>query len=71
MKPGETIRYACGDCQAVFDLCVAPESEWDEGIPPEVDEADLPELDMTPTICPFCGSGELTMRQDRAVQSGP
>jgi hypothetical protein len=24
MKPGETIRIACGECKIVFDLCVAP-----------------------------------------------
>ena len=30
MKPGETIRIACGDCKIVFDLCVAPTSEWAE-----------------------------------------
>jgi hypothetical protein len=32
MKPGETIRIACGDCQIVFDLCVAPTSEWAEDL---------------------------------------
>ena len=29
MKPAETIRFACGDCQVVFDLCTS-ESEWAE-----------------------------------------
>jgi hypothetical protein len=24
MKPDRTIRFHCGDCQAVFDLCVDP-----------------------------------------------
>jgi hypothetical protein len=27
MKPGESIRYACDECQALFDLCLAP-VEW-------------------------------------------
>jgi hypothetical protein len=57
----ETIRYACGDCQAVFDLCVAPLSEWAE----IVDEDEL--TDFAPTCCPFCGSAELKMMHDRAV----
>lgn len=30
MKPGETMRYACGDCQVFFDVAIALVSEWAE-----------------------------------------
>jgi hypothetical protein len=30
MKPGEAIRYVCDECQVVFDLNLAPTSEWVE-----------------------------------------
>ena len=36
MKEGETIRYRCYECQVVFDLCLAPESEW-----PEIQEHEI------------------------------
>jgi hypothetical protein len=50
MKPAETIRFACGDCQAVFDICLAPKSEWAE----QLDDADFFEaLDLDPSNCPF------------------
>jgi len=60
MKPNETIRFACGECQAVFDLCVAPESEWAEGVP----ENEEPLKEASLTCCPFCGAGshELKIR---------
>jgi hypothetical protein len=61
MKSCETIRFACGDCQAVFDLCLAPTSEWAENI-------DADALDIMPACCPFCGAaaGELKSLHDRA-----
>jgi hypothetical protein len=27
VKVGETVRYSCGDCQVVFDLCVASHAD--------------------------------------------
>jgi hypothetical protein len=61
MKPGETIRYACGDCQIAFDLCLAPFSECADGDMADLDEAE-------PKCCPFCGAGELKPTHDRATQ---
>lgn len=59
MKPGQSVRFACGDCQAVFDLCIAPESEW----------AELPNdqgpLDIAVTACPFCGESNITVHGQR------
>jgi hypothetical protein len=61
MKPGETIRFVCGDCQIVFDLNISPPSEWPE-------QLDLDNLDgIEPTCCPFCGAAELKKLHDRAV----
>ena len=50
MKPGESIRFACGDCQVVFDICVAPTSEWAEALDLEADA----DNEFEPTCCPFC-----------------
>ena len=63
MKPGETIRFACGDCQIVFDLCLAPASERAMEAPEELAGEDL-----DPTCCPFCGAhaaSELKALNDR------
>jgi hypothetical protein len=30
MRPGETVRFACEECQIVFDLHIAPMAEWVE-----------------------------------------
>jgi len=65
MKLGETIRFACGNCQIVFDLNISPPSEWPEQL--ELDHLD----DMEPNCCPFCGAGELKHLHDRAALSGP
>ena len=62
MKPGETIRIACGDCNIVFDLCVAPTSEWAE----DFESATGTINDIEPTCCPFCGARELRSLHDRA-----
>src|ERR1700722_16477676 len=49
MKPLETIRYACGECHIVFDLCLAPFAEWADG--------DMPHpVDHETAAAPFCGS---------------
>jgi hypothetical protein len=65
MTPGETVRFACGDCGIVFDLGVAPVSEWAE----EIDEADFdgPLEAGEPGVCPFCGAAELKPTHDRAA----
>jgi hypothetical protein len=66
MKPGETIRFACEDCQVVFDLCVAPLAEWAE----QIDENDIEGGFQIgePVLCPFCGSSELKATHDSATQ---
>jgi hypothetical protein len=52
MKPGETLRFECGDCQIVFDLSVRPEWEWAETF----EHDDESEIDVgVPIHCPFCG----------------
>jgi len=51
MKPGETIRIACGECKIVFDLCVAPASEWAE----DFNTSTEPVNDIEPTCCPLSG----------------
>jgi hypothetical protein len=63
MIPRETIRYACGECHLVFDLCLAPVEEWVET--PDYDLGDI-----APSNCPFCCSSELSMLHDRAVTRG-
>jgi hypothetical protein len=62
MKPGETIRFACGECDIAFDLRVAPPSEWEEGM--ECDATD----EFEPICSPFCGaqSSKLKRPHDRA-----
>jgi len=61
MNLGETLRFACGDCQVVFDLCLAPASERAEQPEEGVEE------DIDPTCCPFCGSSEIEPTHDRAI----
>ena len=63
MKPNETIRFACGDCQIVFDICVAPGSEWADELEHDIEEVG------EPTVCPFCGAVELKATHDRSNQS--
>jgi ribosomal protein S27AE len=62
MRANEVVRYHCGDCQVVFDLCVdhVRETEVTEGAP--VVEFGVP------TCCPFCGAGELTPQHDTAIR---
>src|SRR5262249_36938730 len=62
MRANEVVRFRCGDCQIVFDLCVDREGETEvvEGAP----VADFGE----PVCCPSCGAGELTPAQDRAIR---
>src|SRR5438874_2802601 len=37
MKPGETIRCTCTDCQIVFELFLAPVADWPEEAEDESD----------------------------------
>lgn len=60
MKPGESVRFACGDCGIVFDLCVAPVAEWPEWM-------DDPPNMFVPSLCSFCGAAELRSVHDTAV----
>ena len=47
MMPGETVRFTCGECNLVFDLCLAPQSEW-----PEIPKAGMEE-EICATCCPI------------------
>ena len=64
MKPAETVRFTCEECQIVFDLCVAPVSEW----PEDYGDDNADGTNSTPTCCPFCGSGEVKAMNDTPVQ---
>ena len=58
MKPGEAIRYACDECQVVFDLALAPISEW-----AELQDADQGSQHIPVHWCPFCGAGLHELRE--------
>ncbi|HWY85750.1 MAG TPA: hypothetical protein VNX28_03445 [Gemmataceae bacterium] len=66
MVPNQPVRFACGECQAVFHITVAPESEWAEWIDPSEYEGN-PDIG-EPTSCPFSGSVEIKAVQDRPTQ---
>ena len=60
MKPGENIRFKCYECLTVFDVCLAPPSEW-----PEADvENDGSKIDLSVNSCPFCGSADVKPAHD-------
>jgi hypothetical protein len=63
MKPNQPIRFHCGDCQAVFDLCV--DSVWAALVAADLGTKtiDTPEA----SCCPFCGAGELKALHDPAI----
>jgi hypothetical protein len=64
MKPGETVRVECGECQIAFDITVAPRDQWPE-LPEEEGEDDT-ECDLMPRAeCPFCGKRELKVQSDQ------
>jgi hypothetical protein len=52
VKPGVTVRFTCGECRVVFDLCLGPASERAE-VDPDVGAG---EEDVRPSCCPFCGA---------------
>jgi hypothetical protein len=63
MKPLETMRFACGECLVVFDLQLAPTSEWAEG------RLDVPgDVELPPDCCLFCGSSEIRALHDRPAR---
>lgn len=56
MKPGETVRFACDECQIVFDLTIAPSSEWVE----QFDDNEHDDVEINPPCrCPFCNLSKL------------
>ena len=60
MKPNETIRFVCQECLVVFDVWLAPPSEW-----PEADlEDDGHPIDTPVYYCPFCGSSDIKQKHD-------
>jgi hypothetical protein len=63
MKPNQTVRFRCGDCLIVFDLCVDP--AWTAEAAAEVGANSIDPGD--PMICPYCGGGELKAVRDRSV----
>jgi hypothetical protein len=65
MKPNETRRYKCGECQTVFDLRLDPACEAEI-----VDEPE-PDLDLEPTCCPFCGDANLMVLPGSCAEVRP
>ena len=55
MRANEPVRFHCGDCQIIFDLCVqgVRETEDAEGAPLIEDYGE------PSSCCPFCGASEL------------
>jgi hypothetical protein len=66
MRPNEPVRFVCGDCQIVFDLCVqgVRETEDTEGAPP------VPDFGEPSPCCPFCGASELARMADEPIIAG-
>ena len=59
MMAGQTIRFACGECNVVFDLGLLPRVQWREQ---PVDEP--ADNKAAVTGCPFCGSAEVRAQHD-------
>jgi hypothetical protein len=55
MRPGENVRFACGECRIVFDISIAPEL---------ADGSAIDEIDDWLYCCPFCGIAELRQLHD-------
>jgi hypothetical protein len=66
MKPGETVRVACGECQVAFDITIAPRDEWRE-LPNDENEPDEECTLMEDAACPFCSSYDLKMQADQSA----
>lgn len=60
MKPNETVRFVCHECLTVFDICLAPPSEWPEA---DLEDNGSP-IDIIVNACPFCGSADVKPKHD-------
>jgi len=67
MKANEAVRFHCGDCQIIFELCVQGERATEDagGDPPVIDYGE------PSSRCPFCGADELTRVSDDAIVIDP
>ena len=67
MTAKEVVRFHCGDCQIIFDLCIQGEreTEYAEGAAP-IDDYGEPS-----PVCPFCGASELACMPDDPIITGP
>jgi hypothetical protein len=67
MQANEVVRFHCGDCQIIFDLCVVGvrETEYIEEAPPVIDFSE------PSPGCPFCGASELARMPDDPIITGP
>ena len=67
MRANEPVRFHCGDCQIIFDLCIQGERdiEYTEGATP-IDDYGEPS-----PVCPFCGANELARMPDDPIFTGP
>ena len=67
MNQREVVRLACDECHIVFDLCIAPLSEWVELL----DDKDFEDTEIeAPSRCPFCELSELRLVHDRTMIVG-
>jgi hypothetical protein len=66
MTAKEVVRFHCGDCQIIFDLCVqgVRATEDTEGARPVIDFGE------PSSCCPFCGANELTRLPDEPIVTG-
>jgi hypothetical protein len=61
MRPNEPVRFECGECQIVFDLCVDPTRAREIAADLGVDAIEAG----PPICCPFCGDSDLKALHDR------
>ena len=66
MQANEVVRFHCGDCQIIFDLCVRGEreTEYMEGAAP-IDDYGEPS-----PVCPFREASELARLPDDPITTG-
>ena len=65
MRPGEPVRFACDECMIVFDLRIAPLSEWVE--PHDENDFESPMEIEAPARCPFYDLAESRVIHDRPL----
>lgn len=63
VRPGESFRLGCDECMIVFDLRIAPVSEWIEQYAQDDGPDDVRIL--APFPCPFCQLSNLRVIHDR------